>query len=549
MSNRKVTDSIISEKWFRDVSPAARKHLLSSLENLREGAPTTPTFKLYGKSDWSVVTDFLRTISSSSEVPKWLLEYEYSRKEKFGPQGGHRPWSDLKENAEMYFSRVADVSSKECDTSKYSELNIMMMSAPDALSTLKKDGKIMSRAAGWRAFNLKKTDEHAQSMALSDLRTGLWLDGWGYFFSRYNKKKPRLFVPMPYSCMIRQAQYFNPFLKAIKNDLWLNRARSKFRFWADKNGFDFCFHEVLEPLMASLDPTHIVYVMRDFDKMDTSTGPSQKKHYFVPKLAASLHFGAKSSNYLNLEDAMLFSNKCPIATPDGMWTGDHGEASGATVTNGGETCCNEEFDRLFQQRLEVLCSSVGITYTVICSLGNGDDGMTVYYLDDLSRYDEFAKLIREAATFAADATKFIIQSEKWDIHLGTYGKYCQYIVDWNGQLLRAMYPASLILNSICNPERQYKPSDWDKDYKDLDVIQKLANGRELPYFHELIDYVDNGLKYPLLGRDEIDTHRILSKYDKYLSLQDGSLEFNKWNDENIYDNPVVVYILSKRRSK
>lgn len=545
--SRKVTDSLISERYFYGVSPDAKKHLLSSLSNLRDGAPTTPQFPLYGKSDWSVVTDFLEKISSQSDVPPWLLEYEYSREEKFGPQGGHAPWDELRDNAELYYTRPQPVSRTVLDGTDYKGMHLHMLSVNDTLQVLKSDNKIQTRAAGWRAFNLKKTDPMAQRMALEDIHSGNWRKGWAYFFSRFNKQKKRLFIPMPFSSMILQAQYYNPFLKYIQDDLRAKLSDSKFRFWADKIGFGNCFHRVLEPMLAGVDPSHIVYVMRDFDKMDTSTGVAQKTAFFLSKLANAFDFSTNSQNYERMKEIMLFSNRCPIATPDGMWTGDHGEASGATVTNGGETCCNESYNAEMQ---DILRKSVAanLYYREIISLGNGDDGITLYELGDVSRFDEFAAAIRKAAEGAAENCGFVIQAEKWDIHLGTYGKYCQYLVDWNGSLLRAMYPASLILNSIVNPEKEYAQADWDKDYRDIDVVMKLTNGQELPYFHELIDYVDNGMKYRLLGNSEEATRRILSKYDSYRALQDGSAEFNQWNDADagLASNPVVVYLLNKR---
>lgn len=546
-SNKTVTDSSISETWFNLVTPKAKHHLLSSLSNLRSGAPTTPSFKLYGKDDWSVVADFLTKVQSDKTVPKWLLAYEFSREEKFGPQGGHAPWDELVDDAKLYFTRPQPVADHSCDVSKYKQLTCRLQSYPEVLATLKGDDKIQTRAAGWRAFDLKKTDPQAQRMALEDLHSGMWKLGWAYFFSRYNKMKKRLFVPMPFSNMIGQAQYFNPFLKQIQNNLRLFKSASEFRFWGDKIGFKDCFHSIVEPLCKGLDPSHIVYVMRDFEKMDTTTGVDQKASFFLPKLGAAFGFGPKTKAYEQMSEMILFSNRCPIATPDGMWTGNHGEASGATVTNGGETCCNEEYNRIFNEKLKELAKD--IAFREIISLGNGDDGISLYYLEDVSKFETFASYVREAAEYAAKQTGFRIQAEKWDIHLGTYGKYCQYLVSWDGDSLHAMYPAALAINSIVNPEKEYKASEWDKDYRDIDIIMKLTPCVELPYFHKLIDYVDNGMKYGLLGRTEEATRRILSKYDKYKSLQDGHLEFNIYDDEykGLENNPVVKYILNKRK--
>lgn len=545
--NKFQRKSLDDERWWVGVTPNAKKHLLGSLENLDEGVPPTPSFKLYGKSDWTVVTDFLQSVSSDPDIPEWLLEYEYSREEKFGPQGGHAPWAELEEDAELYFTRVSDCSESAEIVDEYAALGCKMLGVKEALDTLKSENKILTRASGWRAFNLKKTNEVAQHMALNDVLDGNWRNGWAYFFSRYNKKKKRLFIPMPFSSMIGQAQYFHPMLSAIQENLRANKSASPFRFWGDKIGFGPLFHDVMEPLLQGVNPSHLVYIMRDFEKMDTTTGPEQKGKLFIPKLAAALGIPTGSGEYQRMVDFILFSNLCPIATPAGMWVGSHGEASGATVTNGGETCCNEEYDNLFRKKLDRLCRENGIIVKWIGSFGNGDDGISLYELNDVADFDLFQTYVRSAAQESAEELGFIIQADKWDIHLASYGKYCQYLVDWNSFSLRAMYPASLALNSIVNPEKQYTKAEWDKDYEDINVIMKLTPCQELPYFHKLVDYVDNGMKYRLLGRSEKATRRILSKWDKYYALRDSSLDFNRWDlSSGLQNNAVVKYLLDKR---
>jgi hypothetical protein len=301
------------------------------------------------------------------------------------------------------------------------------------------------------------------------------------------------------------------------------------------------------------DPSNVIYVVRDFDKMDTSTGVNQKKASFIPKLALAFSYAENSSSYQRMSEAMLFSNTLPIATPDGMWEGNHGEASGATVTNGGETCCNEDYNDLFQLELTRLCKESNISFLHICSFGNGDDGLSAYHLDDLKQFDLFSELVRKAADYASEQSGFVIQSSKWDILKG-WGKYCQFLPYWDEKTrkMRFPYPAALILNAICNPFKQYKKSDWDKDYRDLDIIEKLDNGYDLPYFTQLVDYVDNGMKFGLLGRSEEETRRILSKWESYKKLQDGSRQYNIVSfdvEDDISKSPTVKYLLAKRNLK
>lgn len=518
--------------------------LKRSLASLEAGQAPTPSFKLYGKTDISVVTDFFNGLRKE-KYPKWMLTYEESRREKFGPQGGHAPWKEVEEDFLLYKTRPVQVSYVSADVlkqmqKKYSILRCQMLSASDTIKYLKDEDKIQTRAAGWNTFNLKKTDVKAQAEALKLVKTGDWQKGYGYVFGRYNKKKKRIFMPMPFSSMIKQAQYYVPFLTGIQSSLHILAERSPFTFWADKIGFANCF-SIMGKLIKSrykADGWILVYIQRDFEKMDTTTASSQYEQLFVPNLDAAYH-----QKFDDLNRAMLFTTNAPIITPSGIMTGNHGTASGAEVTNGGETVCNDYYDNRIQELLAQKKGSLDF-FTLLTTQGNGDDGTAVYAVDP-QHYDLFVRIYTESADQAARECGFRTQAAKWRIDK-EFGLYCQNMYYYDGNEVKWAYPATLILNSIVNPEHEYTPKDWDKDYRDIDIIEKLDNGVGLPYYHELVDYVCNGTKYPLLGANEQETARILSKYDKYRSLQYRSERFNRENYD-ISKSPTVNYILAKRK--
>lgn len=343
--------------------------------------------------------------------------------------------------------------------------------------------------------------------------------------------------------MLVEAQYYFPFLRHIQSSLLLDKHKSPFTFWADKVGFDRMFRDIVTPIVSQYDTSKLVYIQRDFEKMDTTVGEEQTTFSFYPRIKAA--FNLTPQEEAKWRKIIHFGATSPVVTPDGVYTGYRGKASGANTTNGDETCCNEDFDLLFQQILAKHCAEEGIVYKLIYSAGNGDDGMGIYELQDPSKLERFTELLNLSAKEAAEMLGYRV-NDKWFVS-ADFGLYCQRMYAWKDNKMWSGYPATLILNSIVNPEKQYSKSDWDKDYRDLDIVEKLDNGKDLEYFHELVDFVDNGMKYRLLGRSEKETSRILSKYERYRALQEDA--FNKDNEErfkNISSSPTVQYLLSKR---
>lgn len=552
LKRRDPTYTPLSQKYFSEaeVFPSDEEHLLRSLRGLESEMAPTPSFPLYGTTDAAkVIKRFLdECVLSDKDVPDWMKEYELSRLEKVGPQGGHKSWEELKPLFDLYQERYVDSIDVPDDTlayldAKYGSLSCQELSDVESLRTLKRDKRIETRAAGCRRFALKKTDPEAQRYALADLKSGLARNFFGYVFSRYNKLKLRLFMPMPYSDMIAEAKWYSPFLHAIQDDLRKHGADSRFTFWADKLGFDQCFQIMQDEVNRKRDSTFstLVYVQRDFEKMDTTTGPAQQR-LFSRVIGRAFHLSGESER--RMEEIFSFPVTCPIATPSGMMVGPHGMASGATSTNGSETVNNDAYDYTAVQYILSKCRSEGIPVRLGTSVGNGDDGASVWILARASDLPRFKVILAEGYQYSAKVHGFISQTHKWLVAT-THGLYCQNFFWFEGDVLRWAYPAVLILNSIMNPEHHYASKDWDRDFRDLDVIQKLDNGRNLPYFRKLVKFVDIGMKYHLLGDKSDDTTaRIFSKFEKYRALQPLAERYNR-EDWGIAASPTVNLILGR----
>lgn len=514
-------------------------YLKQSLDRLRKGNPPTPSFPLYGIRDDSILSKVDEIIRKPT-VPEWLQAYEDSRKSKFGPQGGTPKWEVLEDNFLLYQTalkqvRYVDESILKDMCREYRKLRCSQLSMRDSLDHLKRSNKIETRAAGWSEFQLKKTDIQAQDIAMKMLATGDWIHGYGYVFSRFNKQKNRIFMPMPFSSMINQARWYVPFLGNIQRDLLEKGERSPYVFWADKIGFEKCFALMERELQTAniREDEYLVYFSNDFEKMDTRTGTGQYKSFFLPVLHSA--FGNT-----DMDEAMMFTTTAPIISPSGTMVGDHGTASGAEVTNGGETVCNDYFQR---RLLKIMDKSHG-DWRLLSRRGNGDDSIIIFAVSKRTALPHFEQYIRDALERVCVETGFDVQTEKLDIS-NVFGKYCQNVLEFRDGKLFWCYPITLVLNSIINPEKQYSPKDWDKDYRDIDIIQKLDNASRHPVYEDFIEFVRRGMRYPLLGETERETARILSKYERYRSLQSLGERYNR-QDYDISESPTVHYILAHR---
>jgi hypothetical protein len=564
--------SPLTEQWFEEahVSSEAKAHLLKSLDNLVSGRDPVPTFKLYGRDDsLNIIQEFLDNLNwDKYDVPSEWREYEYDRLQKVGRQGGFHKWDDeIRELMALYVLRPKEVQSAliPLDVTKefmdnYSHLVLRQMRDTEVIPYLISSGRITDRAAGCRDFNLKKTDKIAKKHALEDFKSGLYKIFRMYTFMRFYKLKDRIFFPGPYASLIAQGKYVIPFIEAIQDDIRRYEDKSKLVQHADKLGFDPCFEimgkEIRRKLPKLAEEWHcneaditLAYIQGDFEKMDTTEGESQYNDSVIPVFTKC--FNVSGNTRTKLCDDMLQTCTMNIITPDGVITAKHGTGSGMENTNIGEGLSNDKYQIHVLYNLSSLIVKRHRQYKAQCVSRrvNGDDSgyvVALYHPKGIIDivWKQFVNDMQDAAEDAAAIYGFRI-NEKWRMST-QMGLFCQngYWYNRKTQCIEWMYPSTLILNSILHPQKEYSKKNWDPDFVDLTNIEKLDNGRHLPYFHELVDYVNNGMRYGLMRRNGKIAQRILSKYDRYRALQSEDYYINR-RDYQITKSPTLQYLFPK----
>lgn len=585
MGNVQASDSSnirvipLTDKWFREarVTTSAKKHLLRSLKSLVKAKDPTPSFKLYGSSDVSVVKRFLNSVAwDKLDIPAGWKEYEYDRLKKFGGQGGHPAWSDMWQLMTLYVTRPQKVKYVDPEVmGLIKDIYHQVFPAPlrvlpvdEGLALLVATDKIFEKAAGCRDFDLKKTDTLAQFHAIRDVESGLLRKFRMYVFERFQKNKPRIFMPGPFANMLEQASFLVPKMLKIQDDLRSQLEECPLYHFGDKIGFDNLFlkimpgklHQSLISLKQKVlgsgrkwDPSKVIclYIQGDFEKMDTTTGVSQYENIYLPIIQEAYD----EKDRAHIRNASIQTVKMPIITPSGVIIDDHGTGSGMENTNDGEGNCNLYYGKRTEKlyAIKMRRRLPNVLYEFAGDYYNGDDSSRNILLYDITdqQLASIEQYYMVSALQAAAECGFRI-NEKWrmDTHFGLYNQN-GYWFKWDtacNVTCHYMYPAALILNSIINPEKEYSKATWDKDYRDIDVVEKLDNGRYLPYYHELVHYVDNGMKFPLLGRTEPETSRILSKYERYRALQSLDERYNR-QDWTLSNSETLKYVLSYRHRR
>lgn len=560
-----IYETLDQEKFHKFVDEADFVHLKRVLAASRNAKSGVPAIKLYGTDKVELIDKFYN--SEQEKKYKFFpeqLAYELSRKTKWGDQGGRAPWDVIKPEVELYVTNPVECKAQQIPESvmdKYINLHLKERSSRDVLAIQKKNGRIRGTANSWRKFQLKKNSQEAQDDAIFiSNQLDMILASYAYQQTYIRKQKNRIFIPIGFGINLAQAKFHDPLLEAIQADLRANMEKSDFSVFGDKIGFDNLW-KIMSRKSHGLEKWRIIKVTQDFFHMDTTYGESQKLAHYVPKVAAAFDITKTSPAYKKLVDILCQSNRTPIATPDGVITNvDKGEGSGATVTNQGECLGNEDYqEETTEEVITKLQSEMSITAEIIDKYVNGDDGYFRLYITSDITPEQLRKLkpaisdlINKVAEKQCDRYGFI-KNEKWHIGFGVDdepGYYCQYQLYEDDECnVIALYPASLLLNACTHPMHEYPKAVWDSAFTDWRMSQILDHGYNRDDFENIVDFVDNGMKYGLFGKSIEDFKRIFSTYEKYRALRDTEQDYNvvdqEWIDDP-YKSPTIKYIAKKR---
>lgn len=561
-----IYESLDQEKFHKFVDPADFEHLKRVLAVSRNAKPGVPAIKLYGTDTDEVAKKFYSGMQEKNyQFFPEQLEYELSRLSKWDAQGGRAAFAEIKPEVELYVTNPVECKVNDIpieSMAKYQNLHLKERSSRDTLQKQRERGRLKRTANSWRKFSLKKNTQEAQDDAVYVSNSLEMIQASYAYQQTYKRKhKNRIFIPIGFGINLAQAKFHDPLLESIQNDLRAKGAESEFTMFGDKIGFDQLF-KIMSSKSQGYERWRLIKVTQDFFHMDTTYGEDQKKKHYIPKIAAAFDIKPNSKAYKILEDIICQSNRTPIATPDGVITNViKGEGSGATVTNQGECCGNEDYQvDTLKKIISKLKEQLSIIVIIIDRYVNGDDGyfrllvvnpeITIEQLRKLKT--QISDIINSVAEEECDLYGFI-KNEKWHIGFGCDnepGYYCQYQLYEDEECnVIPIYPETLILNSIVHPMHEHAKSEWDSDFTDWRISQSTDHAYGQKNFEEFVDYVDNGMKYGLFGRTIEDFKRIFSKYEKYRALQDTEQDFNiidqEWLDTP-YKSPTIKYIAHKR---
>lgn len=522
-------DSILDKEKIPVVS--------GSLELQRTGKSPTPRTPFYkDKSETEVISNWLKLLSESgydSKFPR-LLEYEKSRVEKVGPQGGYPPLADRMPDLEAYFKNWRAL---ELDPDEQRELENSVrvflfgevrdrrpMSYESVLQRDTAEDKLNTNS-GCPAFG-KRSDSIIQQRAVRDAYSGKWKSQPAILGSRSQRGKARFIFMFPFAANLVEKSFLIPLMEIIRS-----REIPSFSAWEG-------FEEVEDTLFKTSFFNSDTLISMDYTKMDTYCGPPFMT--FVYNVISPV-FQEKYRPLLY--ESLAYANNIPILIGiDKMATGPHGLASGSGWTNFTESVFSQAV------RFEVIFDlyTRGDNMIEMADQGLGDDG-ALSLKDSRAPFNIIAEVIQESSKrmgLEANADKQRID-ENTIVYLQRFFDRDIFI---NGtDVVAGCYPSILALNTAMNPERFHDPRKWDSSKEILRWIMILENCNHTPYFTDLIEYFIKGDKFKLgLNIPGFFKRDIVKVYEDSKSINGFVPSYNQANFERgILEFDTVKYLMSR----
>lgn len=450
-----------------------------AFEILRSGKSSTPRSPLYRDVPEDVViTDWISTVldryDQDSKLSE-LIKYDKSRVVKVGPQGGYPPLEARMDTLMKYWTTPEDVNRESLDTDLcheiYMELfgtacNKRPMSCERIIQQDRYDDKLITNS-GCPDFG-KRNDPAIISKAIADACSGKWKDYNMILGSRSQRGKERFIFMAPFSLNLVEKQYLYPLMECIRST-----ANPFFSAW---EGFD--------EVELGLDRQNFfrdnsTYVQQDYTAMDQHINSFCMD--IVYEVCSPVFQQRERDSFRELLDHIL--NIGVMIQLDKVITGSHGMPSGSGFTNFAESIVSYYVSKSYLKSGLSLQASQGL----------GDD--LVLSFSDVNTNEQIANVMDTNSR----AVGLVVEPDKQRIDNQTT-IYLQRFFDVeipNDGIVLGMYPSILALNTAMNPERFHDPRKWSSEMEILRWIMILENCKNLPYFHDLIDYFIKGDKFKL----------------------------------------------------
>lgn len=454
----------------------------TGLQMLALGRPPTPRTPLYKDTPPEEVLEnwisFLDQVADDDEVLRPLVEYDKSRKSKFGPQGGLRPLSERESDLNEYYTAPKNTGYK-FSASDYKVLyqasqicfGGAMNKRPQSLESIVKQDKFddkLNTSSGCRDY-ATRNDPSVISNAIQAARDGLWKKLPMILGSRSQRGSERFIFMAPFSLNLIEKTFLYPMMEVIRKI-----AHPFFSAWEGFAQVELGFKE-----QNFFDEDH-VYIQQDYTKMDRHFNRLQKQ--IVDLITVDFFQPSYSLELSNLYDHIL---DVPVLIGlDKLIVGEHGMPSGSGMTNFAESLVN----------LFIILSYREAGLKVVAFQGLGDDGVFAIKRGDMTNEEILDVMISISSRYGQ-----VLNPEKQGISDHTTVYLQRFFDDRipNSGVVLGMYPSILALNTAMFPERFHDPRKWSKEMEILRWIMILENCKNLPYFEEFVQYFIKGDKYKL----------------------------------------------------
>lgn len=479
----------------------ANANMMNYLRGLSTGKEFTPRSSLYnikGKTRILEPDDILAewlneldTLQHGETFEKEVFQFDSAQLEKWGPQGGVKPVSELMDDVILptfnSSSKPEAFSSPEWKQAKCITRDILLQAGARSLRPAPYRSVIddmrardtLESNSGWPLFARRNVPKViAQSIEAAE--NGQWKTYPAIALFRNYNCKTRLVWMFPMSANLVEGSFFQP-LQSI-----LMRSELSSGFLAPWTGF-----EEVRRLVTQAYRLNRALAASDFSSTDAhfQLYTSLEVLDVIEKCFQPQYRGA-------LRESIEFMHTIPLViSADSKIVGEHGVSSGSNWTNFIETI----FDLIFSTYVR-LCEAnhlkaTGqaadriITDTYIGLYAIGDD-MTwdvprkFYDAEFSTRLEAYGKSVGQ-----------LIKAEKttnYPDKVKSLQRLFQRGYLREDDSVRAVYPTVRALKSLVYPERMHKKRLWSRDMAAMRAVMILENTVDHPLYYEFVKFVAEG---------------------------------------------------------
>nr|UAW00334.1 MAG: RNA-dependent RNA polymerase [Porcine picobirnavirus] len=460
------------------------------LESLLKGKDYTPRSWLYEDQDADAVLEAwlkkLSTLQKGSTFEANVFQFDTSQLEKWGPQGGVAPISELYEsliqpsfketpNSESVFGTDAW---KEAKSKALHQLNRIVGNEtlrPAMYDSVYDDMRardVIESNSGWPDFT-RRSKPDVRAAAIKAAEDGSWKTYPAIILFRNYNNKTRPVWMYPLAVNLVEGSFFQPLYAALSGSkTHKNSHRSRYlTFFSPWRGFEDCRNAVTSYYGWNyfLSASDFTATDEHFRWETTQEVFDVIKHLFQRKYWDGLYESLHYMHHIPL-----------IIGPDEMETGAHGVSSGSNWTNFIETI----FDLILSEYVGIITK--GNTKGLY---GIGDD-IAWYSCTYDEKLPETLEKIGKGVGQVINSSKTTNEMYKVKSLQRLFQK--GYVLGNSLRSVRAVYSTIRALKSSIYPERFHDPRKWSADMFCARQFMILENCKDHPLFEDFVKFICKG---------------------------------------------------------